>query len=108
MRKFKSSLYGKEVDLDNSKTYKHLPKKIKELRDRMFKEIGYAILYMDHFPDRKEFFQKKKKKSDCGYEQRQRVYNLIKNFAENESENYENIMWYKEQIFLFEDETENM
>ena len=45
---------------------------------------------------------------NCGYYQRQRVYKLIKNFAENRKNNYKNILWYKEQIFLLQDETENM
>ena len=43
-----------------------------------------------------------------GYYQRQRVYKLIKNFAENRRHNYGNIMWLKEQVYLFQDETENM
>jgi hypothetical protein len=40
--------------------------------------------------------------------QKKRVELLIKNFTENERENYENILWYQEQIFLFQDEIENM
>lgn len=139
MRKHKCHFDGFEVDLDNPKTYKYLPKTIKELRNLMFKEIGYALVYMDYFPDRKGFFPKNKKKdkfyklsewypdtkhpnkkvevNNVGYRQRQRVYKLIKNFAENERKHIytedkvqkaKNLMWYKEQVFLFQDEIENM
>lgn len=95
-----------------------------ELRNMMFREIGYAICYMDYFPDRKKFFPKKKlnqkmiihlhsnKKIDMnnvGYMQRKRVEKLIKYFSENDNRNnYKKLMWLKEQIFLFQDETENM
>jgi hypothetical protein len=102
MRKYKPT-FGKEVDLDNPKTYLHLPKTIDELSDLMFKEIGYALCYMNYNPDRKMFFTPKR---DGG--QRKRVEKLIKYFAENRKNNYQNLMWYKEQVFLFKDEIENM
>ena len=110
-------------DLDDQKTYKYLPNTHKELDALMFKEIGYAIVYMDFFPDRKGCFPTKKQKprmiehpysknkidvGNCAYDQRQRVYKLIENFANNRRNNYNNLMWYKEQIFLFQDEIENM
>jgi len=62
MRKFKCSFDGFEVDLDDPETYKHLSDDINILRDRMFREIGYSIVYMDYFPDRKDGFPKRKKK----------------------------------------------
>ena len=122
MRKYKPA-YGKEVDLDSAKTYKYLPNDLKELDNLMFLEIGYALVYMDYFPDTKKMFPSKKQtikmithpynnkkvdKNNCGWQQRQRVLKLIKNFAKNRQNNYENKMWLKEQIFLFQDETENM
>lgn len=131
MRKYKP-VWGEEVDLDNPETYSYLPNTHKELRNKMFSLIGYALVYMDYFPNRRGFFPKRKKKdkfvkmSECfpdfenderlieinnvAYNQRLRVYALIKNFAENEREHIQddNLMWLKEQIFLFEDETENM
>lgn len=101
MRKYKQHFDGVEVDLDNSEIYSFLPNTIDELDDRMFKEIGYVLCYMDYFhPD---WFGKKR---DGG--QRKRVNKLIQNFTENRKHNYQNLMWYKEQVFLFEDETENM
>jgi hypothetical protein len=59
------------------------------------------------YPDTK-FPNKKIEINNVSYNQRQRVYALIKRFAENERENMNNVMWYKEMVFLFQDETENM
>lgn len=130
MRKYRQHFDGHEVNLDNPKIYSYLPKTTKELRNLMFKEIGYAIVYMDYFPSRKGIYPKKKLKdkfaplsdwgvkgkkgkkmceyNNSGWNQRQRIYKLIKKFAENERANYDNVKWYKEQVFLFQDETENM
>ena len=131
MRKFKCSPFGDVVDLDNPDTYKYLPNTIKELRNLMFREIGYALVYMDYFPNHKGHFPKRKQKekwvmlSKCivlkkgrkdrkieinngGYNQRQRIYALIKKFADDKGYYSTNIMWWKEQVFLFQDETENM
>jgi hypothetical protein len=131
MREYKlTGVYPGTVDLDDPETYKHLPKTRKLLRNLMFREIGYALVYMDYFPNRKGLFPKRKKKdkfiklsemypdtkfpnkkieiNNVSYNQRQRVYALIKRFAENERENMNNVMWYKEMVFLFQDETENM
>jgi hypothetical protein len=101
MRKF-TVFENFEVDLDDEKTYDFLPKTKKELRDLMFKEIGYAHCYMNFWY--KDIFDEH---DGC---QKKRVENLIKNFTENEKENYhnDNLMWYKEQIFLFQCEIENM
>lgn len=122
MRKYQPA-HGNQVDLDNPKTYKYLPKDSKSLDALMFKEIGYALVYMDYFPSRKGLYPKKKKTpkmvkhpysnkkvdiDNCSYDQRVRVYRLIKKFADNRHKNYDNIMWLKEQIFLFQDEIENM
>jgi hypothetical protein len=98
MRKYICA-FGEEVDLDNPETYKHLPDDLRKLDDMMFKEIGQTLVYMNYF--RKEYYPTNDK-------QRKREKVLIKNFAENRHNNHQNIMWYKEQIFLFQDETENM
>lgn len=101
MRKFKCRPFlDFEVDLDDPTTYSYLPQNTKELRQKMLAEIGYAYCYMNFW--HKDIFGKR----DGG--QKERVELLVKNFTENESKNYENILWYQEQIFLFEDETENM
>lgn len=48
MRKFRCRPFGDvEVDLDDPKTYKHLPKNTNELRQKMLSEIGYAYCYMN-------------------------------------------------------------
>jgi hypothetical protein len=100
MREFKDS-EGETVDLDDPKTYSHLPDDWNLLDDFMFKEIGYALCYMNIFhPD---VF---KGKRDGG--QKKRVMKLINNFCENRRIYYEDKMWYKEQIYIFHDETENM
>ena len=128
MRKFKQRMEP-EVDLDNPKTYKHLPKTDRELDDLMLQKIGYALVYMDYFPSRKSMFPTKKVKSkmisikawypnskskrkvdinNSGWQQRQRVYKLIKNFADNRSKKWGDVKWFREQVFMFDDETENM
>lgn len=106
MRKY-TCAFGKVVDLDKPETYNHLPDDLGKLDDMMFKEIGQALVYMDYF--RKEYFPKLNiKGNNSGFSQRKRVMDLIKKFADNRHNNYQNKMWYKEQIFLFQDETENM
>lgn len=99
MRTYKDS-FGHEFDLDEEETYSHLPKEARALDDRMFKEIGYALCYMDNFHP--EDFPVK------GRGQRQRVELRIHNFCENRMAHYEDVIWLREQVFLFEDETENM
>jgi len=88
--------------LDDPKTYEHLTDNKDELRNKMFSEIGMAYCYMNFW--HKDIFDN----YDSGVKQKERVNDLINNFTDNERENYDNIMWYKEQIFLFQDETENM
>ena len=101
MRKYKcTDLFGDIVDLDDQKTYKHLPTDLKELRNMMFKEIGYYYCYT-HFWHRNVFL-------DVDSDQMKRADKIIKNFTDNEKQNYENVMWYQEHIFLFQDEVENM
>lgn len=101
MRKFKCAPYGDyEVDLDDPKTYEHLPQIVKELREKMFFEIGYSYCYMNFW--HADIFNK----NDGG--QKTRVELLVKNFTENEKQNYNNVLWYQEQLFLFQDEIENM
>ncbi len=131
MRKYREHFDGRELDLDDPTIYAHLPNTVNELNDRMLKEIGYAICYMDYWhPD---VFGKEKKEpiltdesgaeiwtkeeiekgypdglANSGFYQRQRVYGLIENFTKNRRDNWKNIQWFKEQVFLFEDEIENM
>ena len=101
MRKFIWRSFGSvEVDLDDPKTYEHLPQTIKELRTLMLSEIGYSYCYMNHW--HKDVFGAK----DDG--QKERVEKLVKNFTDNERENRGNVLWYQEQIFIFQDEIENM
>jgi len=99
MREFKTSPYGDIVDLDDKETFKHLPNTIKSLGKLMLSEIGYAICYMDYW--HKDVFK-------IDDPQRKRVNKLIKDFTENEINNYKNVKWYREQVFLFQDEIENM
>ena len=103
MRNFTSSFDGLIVDLDDLKTYKHLPNDCNKLDDLMFKEIGMAICYMDYF--HADIFNNG---SGSGLQQRQRINNLIYDFTKNRINNYSNVIWYQEQVFLFQDETENM
>lgn len=102
MRKYKCNPFQEqEVDLDNPKTYEYLPNTITELRQIMLSEIGYSYCYMNFWHS--DIFDNN---IDSG--QKNRVNLLIEDFTKNEKENYNNIMWYKEKIFLFQDEIENM
>lgn len=66
----------------------------------MLSEIGRAYCYMNYW--HKDIFRE----NDGG--QKKRIEKLIKNFADNSRQNCDNVLWYQEQIFLFQDETENM
>ena len=128
MRKFICT-FGDEVDLDNPKTYKSYPNTRKELEALLYQQIGYVIMYMDYFPSRKGFYPKEKQKpnfvkhtngkkydiANSSYDQRLRIEKFIKLFCKNERKwnedkkiEAQNILWLKEQLFLFYDETENM
>ena len=96
MRMFKTSPFGYEEDLDNPKTFSYLPNSIKELRTLMLSEIGFHYCYVNYWHPLDFDMQRKN------------VERLIKDFTENERLNYKNIIWYKEQIFLFQNEIENM
>jgi hypothetical protein len=126
MREYKTSFDGHVVDLDDESIYDYLPKTLKELDNLMFCEIGKSLVYMDHLESRKGLFSKRKKKEkfvelspekmpgkmfevgNSGYNQRQRIYKLINHFSNNRHKNYDNLNWIKEQIYLFQDEVENM
>jgi uncharacterized membrane protein len=102
MRKFIGKPFGEEYDLDDINIYDYLPNDVKLLDDLMFKEIGYALCYMDYFhPD---VFDDKIFSGN----QKERVINLIKDFTENRINHYSDVNWYKEKIFLFQDEINNM
>jgi hypothetical protein len=107
MREFKTKFYGDIVDLDSTETYEYLSKDIKVLREQIYAEFGKAVCYMDGFhPDR--YPKEKSGKNEWGYNQRQRVYKLMKDFTAGAIQQYNNIQWYQEQIFLMQDECENM
>ena len=91
-----------DVDLDDASLYLHLPNKYSELRDMMFSKIGYVYCYMNYWHN--DIFGQ----DDRDGGQKKRVEKLIKNFTDNEDKNYNNPLWLKEQIFIFDCETENM
>ena len=95
MREFTCAM-GEVVDLDDDKTYDYLPKTDKELDKLMFSEIGMALVYIKHFHP------------DWGESQSNRIDKLVESFAEERSNNYGNVIWLREQVFIFQDETENM
>lgn len=103
MRKFSSNSFSdREVDLDDPKTFDYLPDSINELREIMFSKIGYAYCYLNY--RHKDYLGNRK----INGKQIRRIEKLVKNFTENELDNLNNIMWFKEQIFLFQDEIENL
>lgn len=95
MREFKDS-FGYVYDLDDPKTYEYLPDDVNKLDDLMFKEIGMAVVYTTYFHP------------NWDKAQVDRINVLIKDFADNRKFNYNNRLWFKEKVFLFKDETENM
>jgi len=115
MREYTDSI-GCKHDLDNPESYSYLPKTLKELRNRMFEKIGYSYLYMNVW-HREIFFAPEETPlffTISGTEQKKRVEELAFNFAKQEKEfrttktEEENILWMQEQVFLFEDEIDNM
>lgn len=99
MRQFTCSPFGDEVDLDNPETFSHLPDSAEELRTILFKEFGFANLYMNYFYP--EVF-------DVNNSQRIRISDFMKNYSQNHVLRYDDVLWLKEQVFLFQDEIENM
>ena len=90
---------GESVDLDDPKTYSRMPDDIREVDNLMMREIGQAHCYMNYFhPD----------SYPDGDNQRKRVEAMIYNFTTERHNNWKNVMWFKEKVFLFQDETENM
>ena len=99
MRKFRDA-FGFDVDLDDPSLYDKckIPNTINECESKMFEEIGYAYWYTSF--RHKDWYE--------GNNQGERVNKLIEDFTNNLNENRQNLMWYREQIYLFQDETENM
>lgn len=106
MREFKTSPDRRIVDLDNPDTYKHLSQDIEVVERQIYVKIGQAITYMDgHYP---HLYPKQPGGNGSGYAQRQRVQKLIDNFALNRRDHVNDLRWYQEQIFLMQDDCENM
>lgn len=107
MRPYKSTgMFQETFDLDDETTYANLPNEEEELTNRMWKNIGFALSYMD-------FIHRDLYPMDS--RQRIRVTELIAKFWREGREDMPDgdmkrgdVRWLKEQIFIFEDETENM
>ena len=97
MRKY-TDTFGNIIDLNNPKIYKYLPDDYNTLVNLMWKEIGYCLCYMKYY----------KPKVFENSEQKERVEKLIKRFCKNNKKHFNDIKWYKEQIYLLQDEIENM
>lgn len=110
MREFIDSM-GIKYDLDDPETYAYLPKTYKELHNLMFQEIGRAHIYMYHI--HKNMFCATPQEIQQGnllevcVDQRLKIEKLIKYFSENRKANIDNILWLQEQIFMFQNETDN-
>lgn len=100
MRIFRVSPFGEEVDLDNPELYKYLPDNADELRNIFYREVGYSYIYMNYFHYNNE--------KDIWDSQRKNIEIMIKDFSDNFKKKYNDIMWLKEKVFLFQDEIENM
>lgn len=118
MKIFKDFM-GEEWDLDDPRTFQNFPTTIDELEKKMFSEIGMALCYMDYM--RAPYFDEHKaedyplvdeanlKRLNSGYNQRLRVNALIKTYCDERLKRMRanDIMWFKQQIFIFQDEVEN-
>lgn len=101
-----TSLHGGHVDLDDESIYEHLPNTRDELTARMWQEIGYALSYMDYIH---------RESYPMDSRQRIRVMELVARFWREGREELEdgtlksaNVRWLREQVFVFQDEIENM
>ena len=96
MRPFISHPDLEEVDLDDPKTYDYLPNDVESLRSLLFQEIGYYYCYVNYLhPDWDE-------------SQEKRCEILIKKYIDNWRDHMNNVLWYQEQVFIFQSEIENM
>ena len=106
MRKFTCKPFGDVVDLDDPETYSYLPQTTSQLRSKMFEEIGFVYYYMNHCHT--DLYLT----NESCIKQKERVLQLIQTFAETEKQflenNLESVRWRQEQLFLFQDEIENM
>lgn len=92
--------FGHDIDLDKTESLGKLSELgAEELDTLMFKEIGYALCYMDYFHPNT---------FPLDSPQRKRVNQKIYNFTEERKNNYNNDIWLRKKVFIFQDETENM
>ncbi len=96
MRKFTVDPFEFEVDLDDPKTYRYLPNDVKLLRAMLHQEIGYYYCYVNYWHP------------DWDGPQEARCEKLIQNYTANWRDNMNNVLWFQEQVFIFQSEIENM
>lgn len=97
MREYKTTgLHPEIIDLDNPETYSYLPDSVRDLDDAILKEIGYTYCYFNYWHN------------PWDEDQESRVETLIKRFTKDRRGNWKNVMWFKEMLFLLQDEIENM
>ncbi len=113
MRKFITSPFGDEVDLDDPKTYDYLPKTEKELWKGIFERIGYALWYMDKmnqdaYPKELIPMENGNFRGASAIDHRKRINAMIDDFTVNYYEYIKNIEKMREFLFLFDDLTESM
>lgn len=95
MKSFKTA-HGEMVDLEDISLYDYLPKNVKSIRDMIHQEIGYYYCYVNYWHPR---WDKK---------QEERVKLLIEKYTEEWRNNITDLQWYRETLFIFQDEIENM
>lgn len=85
------------VDLDDPKTYDFMSLKTEgDIDIQIQREIGFAHCYFNYW------------NKDWDKSQIERVEILIERYTRERKDNYGNVMWFKEMLFLFQDEMENM
>ncbi len=84
------------VDLDNSDTYSYMPDNIELLHHKIYQEVGRYYLFVNYF------------KPNWDRSQIKRVNLIIERFSSGRNDNFTNIIWLKEILFLIQDEIENM
>lgn len=96
MRNFIEHPFMIEVDLDDARIYDYLPNDVKTLRNMIHQEIGYYYCYVNYWHP--EWDKKQEKRCE----------KLIKKYTNNWREHMNDVLWFQEQIFVFQSEVENM
>lgn len=99
MARFFQPVIGPPEDLDDPKTYARFPQTIRDVQEALWRKIGYAAVYV---------IAHQFSESECGQKQIDRIGVLVEAVAKGQEQRGKPLIWWQEQLYLFEDEIENM